>query len=134
MILNRTKKSYMGLVFAMLMILLLSAVSSAVHAKGTSVAHISPGQSSAEGSQVQATGSTGKLTVESGGPTYSVDGMATRYNGIWPDPTVARAVGYAGKGAVTETFTATSGSKYYAEAYTQYNTKTIYAEAVVTVN
>lgn len=135
MILNSTQKRSKGMLVAMLMILLLSAVTSIAHAKGNSVASITPGgNGTAEGARVQATGSTGKLKVETGSSSYSVDGSAVRYNGIWPDPTVARAVSYPGKGAATDTFTATSGTDYYAKAYAQYNMNNIYGQALVTVN
>jgi hypothetical protein len=134
MILNSTKKKSKGWMTPVLVLVLIGTIGTAVQASGTSIAHISPGESTAEGSRVQASGTSGKLVAESSGPTYSVDGIATRYNGIWPDPTMARVVAGPGKGPVSATFKATSGSKYYAEAYTQYRTTSIYAEAKVTVN
>jgi len=103
-------------------------VAGSAYAGGTSTAYIPVGSSSATGSDVTASGSSGTLTVTSSGPTFYVQGYAKNGSSI-----VASLIANPGTEKTT-TFKAKSGTKYYAQANTQANTKQISGAARVTVN
>lgn len=132
MILNRAKKKT-NKIFASFVLILSLAIAGSAFASGTSTATIYKGSSSATGSTVTATGSTGKLTVLSSGPTYYVQGYAKRSISYWPDSNAASLIAYSGQ-TKTASFTATRSSGYYAKANTQSNTTSISGRATVTVN
>lgn len=132
MIINKAHKKRAKWLPSLILALALS-ISGSVYAAGTSVAHISPGSSSATGTPVKATGTSGTLEVSSSGPAFYVQGYAKKQIDWWPDSTVASAIAYPSQ-TVTKYFTAESGSYYYAQAYTQANATSIYGEARVKVN
>lgn len=104
-------------------------VAGSAYAAGTSTAYIPVGSSSAVGSYVTATGTSGSLRVYSAGPAFYVQGYAKNAGGS----IAASAIAYPGT-EQNRTFSAQSGARYRAEAYTQANTKQISGGAAVTVN
>lgn len=132
MLINSKRKKVNKLFTAGILAVLIG-VPGAVYAAGTSVASIAPGSSSAQGSIVTATGTSGNLTVSSSGPAYYVQGYAKRSISLWPDTTAASAIANPGT-TKSVNFSSVSGYKYYATAYTQANTTSIYGEARVKVN
>lgn len=132
MIINKAHKKRAKWLPSLILVLVLS-IAGSVYAAGTSIAHISPGSSSATGTPVKATDSFGKLQVSSSGPAFYVQGYAKKQIKWWPDSTVASAIAYPSQ-TVIKYFTAESGFYYYAQAYTQANATSIYGEAIVNVN
>lgn len=132
MVVNKARKTKAKGLPLFILVLVLS-IAGSVYAAGTSIAHISPGASSATGTTVKATGASGTLAVSSSGPAFYVQGYAKKQINWWPDSTVASAIAYPSQ-TVKKSFTAENGSFYYAEAYTQANATSIYGEAKVTVN
>ncbi|MEK5233036.1 hypothetical protein MHB42_15035 [Lysinibacillus sp. FSL K6-0232] len=107
-------------------------VAGSAYAAGTSTAYIPVGSSSATGSNVTATGTSGTLTVTSSGPVFYVQGYAKVYKNWWPDTIKANLIANPGTSTSTS-FTTTSGEQYYAQANTQANTTQISGSAKVTV-
>lgn len=132
MILNRAKKKT-GKLLASFVLVSSLVVAGSAFASGTSTATIYQGSSAATGGTVTATGSSGKLTVFSSGPTFYVQGYAKKVVSLWPDSNAASAIAYSGQ-TVSKAFTATKSTGYYAKANTQSNTTSISGRATVTVN
>lgn len=103
-------------------------------AAGTSNASISPGSYKATGNVVTATGTSGSLNVESSSSVSYVTGYAKKEISWWPDSTVQTGTAYSSSPVKNKQFSAEKGSRYFAEAYTQHNTTSIYGLAQVKVN
>lgn len=133
MIINKAqkKKRLLPMTAAALSISVLCAT--AAMASGTSTASIRPGKSTATGSTVTATGTTGSLKVSSAGPTFYVQGYAKREIDFWPDSTAASRTANPSQ-TVTSGFSATKSHQYYSQANTQSGATSIYGEAVTKVN
>ncbi len=75
MVVNKARKTKAKGLPLFILVLVLS-IAGSVYAAGTSIAHISPGASSATGTPVKATGASGTLAVSSSGPAFYVQGYA----------------------------------------------------------
>lgn len=126
MVAKKNKKIGLVTIIAITLALLFSMGAYAA----STVAHIYPGKSSDTSTSIKANKSTGRLTVECGGPNYYVQGYAKRKISFWPDSTAASLIAYPYQNRNTS-FSAKKGKPYYAEIYAQPGSSGVYGEAIV---